>query len=335
MNTHDPSPCEAPQDASPAAQMQPAERVGATRGGATLPQDVLVAISGRPSSETLIRRGSSIARHADGRCRVLTVVPPRDPSGGTVERWRALAEQLHCSFVERRAADVGGCAVAVARELGVRHVVIGEPRRRTLLQRCRGSLVDRLIDDLPDTDVHVIAPRTGRGPGTAGGADRPLDARSRVMACIPPRPHMEDLIRRAARLAASMGGELRVVSVRTRQRSEVEKRRLGAYASLTHQLGGEYVTVYGSAAAPVLAAYARRILATEVLLARGRGHRRWTRGTLHTLVRRLSRADVDVHVLAGEYEAQMAAARRLNSKQAAAQSTGTPGTLNESRGRAR
>ena len=91
--------------------------------------------------------------------------------------------------------------------------------------------------------------------------DRPWEARSRVMVCVPPRPHMEGLIRRAARLADSLDAEMRVVTVRTRPRSLPEKEVLGEYATLTHQLGGEFMTLYGRAAAPAIAAYARRTLA--------------------------------------------------------------------------
>jgi hypothetical protein len=45
-----------------------------------------------------------------------------------------------------------------------------------------------------------------------------------------------------------------------------------------------------------LAAYAREILATEIILTRGRGGGRWGRGTLHELI--LILTDVDIHVLA-------------------------------------
>ncbi len=141
--------------------------------------------------------------------------------------------------------------------------------------------------------------------------DRPWEARARVMVCVPPRPGMEGLIRRAARLADSLDGEMRAVTVRTRRRSLPEKELLGGYASLTHQLGGEFITLYGPAAAPAIAAYARRTLANEILLSRG-GHGHSSRGTLHRLVRML--ADVDIHVLADELDAQTRAAGRLNAR---------------------
>jgi two-component system sensor histidine kinase KdpD len=491
-----------------------------------VPQDVLVAISGRASSERLIRRGVRLARRRGGLCLVLNVVRPGGVPAGEAERWGRFAEQLHCSFLERRADSIATAVIETAREIGVRHVVVGESQSAPPLWRWRRSLLDRLVDELPGVDVHVIArlhraspgaaaapaerprgDRSARSPepvrrrgmlrvyvgyargcgtttamleegrrrrsrgtdvvvaavdtagrpesegalaglemlggrrGTAArnrlnvaallrrdpdvaciddlaglastgrtraevvaevldagitviatvhvadirstaeamaavlgrpadrpqvddavldvdvvpatlderlrrGAivppaeaaralqgefrpqvlaalrevafrltaqhtdrqlvaymrerriDRPWEARSRVMACVPPRPSMHSLIRRAARLADSTDGELRVVTVRTRPRSGAEKEQLGEYASLTHQLGGEFVTLYESARAPALAAYATTTLATEILLARGRGGGHWSRGTLRQLIRTLT--DVDIHIMAAE-----------------------------------
>jgi two-component system sensor histidine kinase KdpD len=130
------------------------------------------------------------------------------------------------------------------------------------------------------------------------GIVTPWESRSRVLLCIAPRPAAESLIRQAARRAAALDGSLTVLSVRTRSRSEVEKQRLGQYATLVHELGGEFVTLYGSDAARVVAEYARNRLATEVIL--GRGPRRpwwrpWELPFTNRVIRRLK--DVDVHIL--------------------------------------
>ncbi|TME00426.1 MAG: hypothetical protein E6I76_00405, partial [Chloroflexi bacterium] len=139
-----------------------AQGAGAARSAVRPPpQDVLVVISRRPSSEALIRRGVRIARRSGGLCSVLTVIRSADV-GTDCERWRALAAQLHCPFIERRSGDVPGTVVDVAHELGVRHVVVGESAAPRFLDRWRAGLVDRLVDELPDTDVHVIA-RVSRG----------------------------------------------------------------------------------------------------------------------------------------------------------------------------
>ncbi|MEA2669950.1 MAG: two-component system, OmpR family, sensor histidine kinase KdpD [Chloroflexota bacterium] len=160
--------------------------------------------------------------------------------------------------------------------------------RPELLSRLR-TMAFRLIAQ--HTDRRLVAYMHERS------IERPWEARARVMVCIPPRPRLEKLIRRAASLAGSLDGELRVVTVRTRQRSEAEKAQLDAYAALAAELGGEFVTLHDSEAAPALAGYAKQILATEILLSRGRDqHGHWSKGTVHKLVRMLS--DVDIHILA-------------------------------------
>jgi two-component system sensor histidine kinase KdpD len=128
--------------------------------------------------------------------------------------------------------------------------------------------------------------------------DQPWEARPRVLACVPPRPGMEPLIRGAAKLAGRIDGEFRAATVRTRPRSDEEKQLLGAYAALTPQLGGEFVTLRSPSVADALVAYARENLVTEMVVTRGRPHRRRRRSTLSALIRLLK--DVDIHVVAAE-----------------------------------
>lgn len=130
------------------------------------------------------------------------------------------------------------------------------------------------------------------------GIEAPWESRTRILVCVAPRPDAESLLRRVARLAVALDGTFTVLSVRTGSRSEAEKQRVGQYATLVHELGGEFVTVYGSNAAAIIADYARSILATEVIL--GRGPRRpwwrfWSRTFTTDVIRRLK--DVDVHIL--------------------------------------
>ena len=501
-----------------------AQTVGRARGAVRpSPQDVLVAVSGRASSAALIRRAARLARRFDGFCTVLTV---HDDDSAEAEEGRAkarqLAELLQCAYVERR-GKVVDVVLQVARELGVQHVVIGESPAPGIRSRLRRGLVDRLITELPEVDVHVIARIAGRGttpeaaerpdsdallralhatasraglrvylgyargvgttlamleeacrrrgrgtdvvvaavnteqrpacvealqeleliggpnsPAAHGHVDvaallrrnpevaclddlaaldsdgrpiaesiprllrsgmmllatlhltdmrstvegmgrilgrppehvvddslldqvteleiiditpaalderlrrgeilpardaararteafrpdvlaalrelafrllaehtdrrlvaymrdrgiaTPWEVRPRVLLGVPPREGMEDVIRRAAETALRLDGRLTAVTVRDRPRSEQEIHLLGTYAALTHQLGGEFVTLYERDPAQALTAYARRTLATHVVVTRGRGRR----GTLRQLIRSLS--DVDVHIL--------------------------------------
>jgi K+-sensing histidine kinase KdpD len=84
-------------------------------------------------------------------------------------------------------------------------------------------------------------------------------------------------------------------TVRTRPGSLRETQLLDGYAQLARQLRGAFVTLDGPSVARALSGDARRHLVTEMLVARGRPHRRWRRGTLRELVHLVP--DVDIHLL--------------------------------------
>jgi K+-sensing histidine kinase KdpD len=128
------------------------------------------------------------------------------------------------------------------------------------------------------------------------GIEAPWEVKPRVMLCVPPRPGMDDIIASTAALAARLDGKMTAVTVRDRKRSEQEMQLLGAYAALTHQADGTFVTLYERDPASALTQYARKILATEIVVTRGRGRR----GTLRKLIELLT--DVDIHVLATAHE---------------------------------
>jgi K+-sensing histidine kinase KdpD len=124
------------------------------------PEDVLVAVSCSPASEELMRRGARLARRRGGTCLVVTVQTDPDCDDGA-ERFRALAAQLGCAFAVLGGRDVATAIIEAARDFGAEHVVVGEMTNAGSLDRLRPSVADRIIDSLPDSDVHVIA-RVGR-----------------------------------------------------------------------------------------------------------------------------------------------------------------------------
>ena len=155
----------------------------------------------------------------------------------------------------------------------------------------------RVLSALRETAFRVIAEHTDRQL-LAYMRERhvaiPWEARTRMVAAIPPRPGMSERIRRAARMAEGMEAQFTVVTVRTKRLTEANQRILGEYAQLVDQLEGEYVTLYGSSIAQTLAEYVRQTLSTEVVV----GHRlqRWTPwDATSNLIRLLS--DVNIHIL--------------------------------------
>jgi two-component system, OmpR family, sensor histidine kinase KdpD len=120
------------------------------------PEDVLVAVSGSSSSEDLIRRGSRLARRLGGSCQVVTVQTEATPAAHLM-RYRMLATQLGASFAVLGGSDVAAAVIQAARDSAVEHVVVGEMMTSSILDRLRPTIVDRIIDQLPNSDIHVIA----------------------------------------------------------------------------------------------------------------------------------------------------------------------------------
>jgi two-component system, OmpR family, sensor histidine kinase KdpD len=120
------------------------------------PEDVLVAVSGDSSSEDLIRRGARLARRLGGS-RLVTKVRADRSDGPELEQLRTLSSQLGASFAVLGGTDVAAAVTQAARDSMVEHVVVGEIVGSPGWSRLRPTMVDRILDGLPDSDLHVIA----------------------------------------------------------------------------------------------------------------------------------------------------------------------------------
>jgi two-component system sensor histidine kinase KdpD len=138
-----------------------AQSMAASSGVVPSPEDVLVAVSARASSAGLIRRGARMARRFGGQCVVISILPTGVERGPRIAETEALAQQLGCTFHVVNADDRAAAIIEAARRFGSEHVVVGEPAHKDGFRELFSpSLVERVIDYLPDSDVHVIA-RTG------------------------------------------------------------------------------------------------------------------------------------------------------------------------------
>src|ERR1700674_99588 len=120
------------------------------------PEDALAAVSCDASSEDLIRRGARLARRLGGTCMVVTVQGGADRSED-VERYQTMAARLGSSFAVLGGADSAAAVIQAASDSAVEHVVVGEMVTSSYLSRIRPTIVDRVIDGLPNSDLHVIA----------------------------------------------------------------------------------------------------------------------------------------------------------------------------------
>jgi len=208
-------------------------------------------------------------------------VEPREPMLGDdvldqideIEYVDITPEDLLHRIRERSILTPAELAVAMQREL--RPAVLSVLRETAL----------RLTAEHMDRQMSSYLPLT----------QSPLEFRGRIVLCISVKPDMEERIRAVARYAASQGAKLYVVAVRTRKLSDEQKGWLGSYATLAHQLRGEFVRLDGRDVAATLVKYIRDTQATEVVL--GHRHRSSWRpwDMTSNVIRPLS--GIDVHVL--------------------------------------
>jgi NitT/TauT family transport system ATP-binding protein len=146
----------------------------------------------------------------------------------------------------------------------------------------------------------LVAEHGERRLAAYAGADQPepLAAQERppsIAASAAPRPGMEPLIRRSAALAAEVEGPFRTVTVQPSEPGSESDELLAGYATLTEQLGGEFVLLTGPSAAHALADFAVSVEVTELVLARTRSGQAGRYPVLRELAR-VAR-DVELHVL--------------------------------------
>jgi two-component system, OmpR family, sensor histidine kinase KdpD len=145
-----------------------------------------------PHSERVVRRAWRSAQRLDAELDVLLVRPPGHPPSREdrerLEALRRLTAMLGARLRVEEGEDVAAVAVSVARELGATYVLIGTPSaRRSALDRIAlrgggfdGSLLRRLLLELPGVDVRIVADPTLRRGSAAershAGAPEELDA---------------------------------------------------------------------------------------------------------------------------------------------------------------
>ncbi len=130
---------------------------------------VVVALTGAPGGDRLIRRGARMAARTKGDL-VAVHVRSQDglagPSAAMLEEQRALVQDVGGTYREVVGGDVGAALVDTARSLNATQIVLGATRRSRWAELTRGSVINRIVRDAgPGIDVHVMSrgdePREG------------------------------------------------------------------------------------------------------------------------------------------------------------------------------
>ncbi|ANJ25646.1 DUF4118 domain-containing protein [Agromyces aureus] len=122
---------------------------------------VVVALTGGPEGETLLRRGARIAsRSSGGELIALHVTNPdgmRPRHPGTLDAQRTLAEQLGGTFHQVVGEDVPRALVEFAKASDATQLVIGVSRRSRLAAALSGPGIGAtVIRESGDIDVHIV-----------------------------------------------------------------------------------------------------------------------------------------------------------------------------------
>lgn len=155
---------------------------------------VVVAVTGGPEGDTLVRNAARVAGRAAGGELVAVYVARGDGiAGGSpadLVRQRRLVESLGGTFQTVTGEDVAAEILAFARGVNATQVVLGMSRRSRLAALVTRGVGEAVIAGSGDIDVHVVThqgSRTG-GPGTdcSGGRRRvrrssPLGSRRRAL----------------------------------------------------------------------------------------------------------------------------------------------------------
>ncbi|CAD6009464.1 DUF4118 domain-containing protein [Agreia sp. COWG] len=122
---------------------------------------VVVALTGGPEGETLLRRGSRIAaRSAGGTLLAVHVVSPdglRATNPGALAAQRSLVESLGGTFHQVVGSDIPEALVQFARASNATQLVIGVSRRSRLTALVTGAGIGAtVIRESGDIDVHIV-----------------------------------------------------------------------------------------------------------------------------------------------------------------------------------
>jgi two-component system sensor histidine kinase KdpD len=146
---------------------------------------VIVAVTGAPGSDDLIRRAARIAQRTHGelvgvhvRSDTGLVVPPSE----LIAQRRWLLEDLGGVYREVTSGDVAAALIDTARAENATQVVLGATRRTRWQEFVQGSVVNRVIRLAGPIDVHVIS-----GGEEYGRPSRRLPMRRWTLSPLSPR----------------------------------------------------------------------------------------------------------------------------------------------------
>ncbi|HKB21121.1 MAG TPA: ATP-binding protein [Gaiellaceae bacterium] len=122
---------------------------------------VLVALTGSPDGERLIRRAARMAQRMNGELVAVHVIPQDGlaaPTAELLERQKELVAEVGASYHEVVGEDIGDALLDAARTLNATQIVMGASRRSRWQRLTRGSVIGKVIRGSGTRiDVHVVS----------------------------------------------------------------------------------------------------------------------------------------------------------------------------------
>lgn len=147
---------------------------------------VLVAVTGAPSCEHLIRRAARMAARSHGDLigvHLSSASGLSDAPNDLLLTHRRLLTDMGGEFHETTSEDVADGLVAFARSVRATQLVLGATKRTRWNELVRGSVINRVIRVATDLDVHVISDETAVAAGALPRSPRrgsPLARRRQI-----------------------------------------------------------------------------------------------------------------------------------------------------------
>jgi two-component system, OmpR family, sensor histidine kinase KdpD len=151
---------------------------------------VVVALSGRPGVDALVRRAARIAARTRGDLVGVHVVggsagPSPAGPGEAIAPERRLLDELGGTYRQVTGSDVAAALVAVARSEHATQIVLGATSRPWWHRMLNGSVIGRVLRSAGPIDVHVTSAQTPGAPDRAG--ERRLPRVKAVLTPLSPR----------------------------------------------------------------------------------------------------------------------------------------------------
>jgi two-component system sensor histidine kinase KdpD len=147
---------------------------------------IVVALTGGPEGETLIRRGSRIAEGAQGRNLIAVHVVRGDGvvgvAPGALARQRALVESLGGTYHTVVGDEIASTVLDFARSVNATQIVVGVSRSSRLVSLLRPGTSDTIVRESGDIDIHVVTHERAGGSLWTRRLQRRLGRRRRTIA---------------------------------------------------------------------------------------------------------------------------------------------------------